>query len=407
MNLQTHQKKTVAAAEKVSESSMIGVYSNNIATDHYISQLNFGQSYQIYHSIEQYLTADVKIKIAFVNHLNSYESLDFKNLQSYQVTNDNGGLFSHEIGQLKTLSNLVVAFDNEIHPYHYEMFQQHQQSNVCWAIPGYINDSLLVDPANVILWNQHVDNMTDPYCNTLSHKLKELDHTTPKPMYFDALLGQLRVHRDFVYDTIQSQNLQKQILTTYQNQGYVGNLLIDNNFKTNFEWEPDIENFDNSVTVSTDSVQYQGCQIALAKILPIQVYNRTAYSIVAETGFDNRYSFFTEKTAKPMMARRLFVMFSGYKFLQNLRNLGFQTFDTVIDESYDLMYNDNDRWSAAFDQVQRLCKMDQTEVFEKIAPAVEHNYHLVMNTDWTQYMLDQLQQKLTQVLAIHNNITQI
>jgi len=384
--------------EKVLESNMIAVYSNNYATDHYISQLNFGYPYQVYHSVEQYLGADAKIKIAFVNHLNSYESLDSKNLQSYQGAI--GRKFSHEIGQLKTLSDLVVAFDNEIHPYHSEIFQQHQQPNVCWAIPGYINDPSLVDSANTILWNFHVEIMINPYCDTWLHKLKELNHTTPKPMYFDALLGQPRAHRDFVYDTIQSQNLQKQILTTYQNQGYVSNLLIDNDFKTNFEWEPDIENFDNSVTRSTDYVQYQGCHLALSRILPIQVYNRTAYSIVAETGRHNQYSFFTEKTAKPMMARRLFVMFSGYKFLQNLRTLGFQTFDTVIDESYDLMYNDNDRWSAAFEQVQRLCKMDQSEVFAKIAPAVEHNYHLVMNTDWTQYMLDQLQQKLTQRLLL-------
>ena len=405
MNLQTHQKKTVADAGKVLESSMIAVYSNNISTDHYISQLKFGQSYQIYHSVEQYLSSDSQIKIAFVNHLNSYEPLDSEELRLYQEID--GCRFSHEIGQLKTLSDLVVAFDNEMQPYHYDIFQQHQQPNVCWAIPGHVNDQQLVDPNNIILWNHHVDTMVDPYCDRLLHKLKELDHSTPKPMCFDALLGQPRAHRDFVYDTIQFQNLQKQILTTYMNWGRRGRLLINNHFKENFEWEPDIENFDSTVTNSTNSVQYQGCQIALSRILPIQVYNRTAYSIVAETGLDNRYSFFTEKTAKPMMARRLFVMFSGYKFLQNLRNLGFQTFDTVIDESYDLMYNDNDRWSAAFEQVQRLCKMDQSEVFAKIAPAVEHNFHLVMNTDWTQHMLDQLQQKLNQHLGTHNNSTQI
>jgi hypothetical protein len=384
---------------------MIAVYSNNFATDHYVSQLNFGQPYCVYHSIEQYLAVDAPIKIAFVNHINSRDPAILEQLHLYRVTNDNGGVFSHEIGQLKPSSDLVVAFDNEIHPYHYKMFQQHQQPNVCWALPGRINDPLLVDPENVISWNSHVDNMTEPYCDRLLYKLKELDHTTPKPMYFDALLGQPRPHRDFLYNTIQSQNLQKQILITYQ--GQQGNLLINNNFKTNFEWEPDIENFDSTVTRSTDSVQYQGCQIALSRILPIQVYNRTAYSIVAETGWHNRYSFFTEKTAKPMMARRLFVMFSGYKFLQNLHNLGFQTFDTVVDESYDLIYNDNDRWTAAFEQVQRLCKMNQSEVFAKIAPAVDHNYSLLMTTDWKQHLLTQLQQKLTKFLTTYNNSTQI
>jgi hypothetical protein len=378
---------------------MIAVYSNNILTDHCIGQLKFGQSYQIYHSIEQYLTADAKIKIAFVNHLNSYEPPDSEELRLYQGID--GRKFSNEIGQLKTLSDLVVAFDNEIHPYHFDIFRQHQQSNVFWVLPGYINDSQLIDPKNIILWNQHIEFLVDPYRKTLSHKLNELTHTTSKPMYFDALLGNRRAHRDFVYDTIQSQNLQEQILTTYMNQKYIGigDLLIDDNFKTYFEWESDIEHLGSAVTRPSDRVQYQGLTFALYNILPIQVYNRTAYSIVAETGLDNRYSFFTEKIAKPIMARRLFVMFSGHKFLQNLRNLGFQTFDNIIDESYDLMYNDNDRWSAAFEQVQRLCKMDQSEVFAKIAPAVEHNYSLLMNTDWEQHMLDQLQQKLNRVCS--------
>ena len=390
---------TVADAEKVSESNMIAVYSNNFATDLHVGLLDFGQPYCVYHSIEEYQAADAQIKIAFVNHINTCNPAMVEKLRQYRVSNDNGGIFSHEIGQLKTISNLVVAFDNEIHPYHHHMFQQHRQPNVCWAIPGCINDPLLADPENIILWNAHFDKMIEPYCKTLLYKIKELYHSTPKIMHFDALLGNLRPHRDFIYDTIQSQNLQKQILTTYMNHKQKNGLLVNRDIKTNFEWEPDIENFDSTVTLSTDFVDYQGCRLALSRILPIQVYNRTAYSIVAETGLHNQYSFFTEKTAKPMMARRLFVMFSGYKFLQNLRNLGFQTFDTVIDESYDLIYNNNDRWSAAFEQVQRLCKMDQSDVLAKIAPAVEHNYHLVMNTNWEQHLLDQLQQKINQHLG--------
>jgi hypothetical protein len=380
---------------------VIAIYSNNIATDHYISRLNFGQPCQVYHSIEQYLASDNQIKLAFVNHINTYDTAVLEKLRQYQSTNNLEGIFSYAIGQLKSSSNMVVAFDNEIHPYHCDIFQQHQQPNVYWALPGHINDPLLVNSANVILWNYHVELMVDPYRKTLAHNLKELDHTTSRPMHFDALLGNLRAHRDFIYDTMQSQNLQKQILTTYMNNDYVDRMSFSGDeFRANFEWESDIENFNRTVTLPANLVQYQGCQMSLSRILPIQVYNRTAYSIVAETGMDNRYSFFTEKTAKPMMARRLFVMFSGYKFLQNLQNLGFQTFNNVIDESYDLVYNDNDRWSAAFDQVQNLCKMDQSEVFAKIAPAVEHNYSLVMNTDWKQHLVTQLQQKLTQQLPL-------
>ena len=86
-----------------------------------------------------------------------------------------------------------------------------------------------------------------------------------------------------------------------------------------------------------------------------------------------------------MIARRLFVAFTGYKFLHNLRRLGFRTFDGVIDESYDLILDDTERYTAAFAQVERLCATPHSEILPVIADTVEHNYQLLMNTDWTQF----------------------
>ena len=367
---------------------MIAIYSNNYITDYYIGQLKFDDIYQVYHSVDQYQTARATIKLAFVNHINSYEPPASEQQRLYDVID--GRKFSQEIGQTKTCSNLVFAFDNEIHPYLLEIFQRHNQSNVYWAIPGHSNSVDVLDQSQVLLWNEHFNLMTYPY-HSMPHKLAQLQHNTVKPMYFDALLGTVKPHRNFVYDLIQICNLQNKILTNYQNQGY-------GKFRETGDWESDIEHIDDGQeSRSTNHVHYQGQLLALCRILLIEIYNRAAYSLVTETGTHNDYSFFTEKTARPILARRLFVMFSGRGFLQNLRSQGFKTFDHVIDESYDLIYNEHDRWSAAFEQVQRLCDLDQTQVFEKIAPIVEHNYNLLMNTNWTQHMLDQLQQKINHI----------
>jgi hypothetical protein len=120
------------------------------------------------------------------------------------------------------------------------------------------------------------------------------------------------------------------------------------------------------------------------------VFNDTAYSIIAETDHDNTLSFFSEKTAKPLIARRLFVAFSGYKFLYNLRNAGFGTFGDVIDESYDLILDDNERYAAAFEQVKRLCTLDQTMVYNKLRDVLEYNFRTVMERDWTQHGAEQI-----------------
>ena len=119
---------------------------------------------------------------------------------------------------------------------------------------------------------------------------------------------------------------------------------------------------------------------------------RSAYSIIAETDHDNSLSFFSEKTAKPFIAKRLFVAFTGYKFLENLRSVGFKTFGTVIDESYDLIEDDNERYTRAFAQVKYLCNQDQLSIINQVRDVLEYNFNHIMTTDWTNYASDQIRE---------------
>jgi hypothetical protein len=358
--------------------------------DIHIRQLHFLHPYQVYHSIEEYTNSTAKFKIAFVNHLDHYNLLTDE--QQYMEQMVKGSKFCQDIMQLKLISNLVFAFDNEMHPYHLNIFQQNSQDNVYWVIPIQINHDTGINNENLIFYPFQIERSAKPY-QELTHKLQQLNHNSIKPLYFDALLGLERPHRDFIFNAIEENHLQQKILTSYVKAA-------DSSFQLNFLYESDIEPLTEDVVHSAMQVGYHGQQLALSVIVPIQIYNQTAYSIVAETHADNRYSFFTEKIFRPMLARRLFVMFSGWKYLKNLRKLGFQTFDNVIDESYDQIYNDQERWAAAFEQVKRLCDMNQIEVLEKISARVEYNYNLVMDTKWQSIYLQewQLQQK------VHNEL---
>ena len=371
---------------------MIAIYSNNHYTDNIIHQwVDFKQPYQVYHSINDYVAANSAVKFAFVSCLNSRSSFESNEERLKWATNGNG--FSKEIEQLAKASSLLFAFDNEIHPYHRDLFEKHCSANIYWVIPAHLNDTL-VNQQNVIVWNFLLNGTKNFYSNIL-FKLQELTYNKEKPLYFDALLGQIRTHRNFLYQQIKDNNLQNKIKLTYLNP-----TLNDDSVK--FEWDSNIDKSEVEHTehriITWQQVSYHGQQHRLSSIIPIDVYNQTAYSIIAETGFENFYSFYTEKTAKAILAKRLFVMFSGYKFLENLRKSGFQTFGNVIDESYDLIPDNQQRWSAAFEQVKKLCNMDQQEVFEKVSAAVEHNYSLLMNTDWEQHMITHLQQKINQFL---------
>lgn len=65
-------------------------------------------------------------------------------------------------------------------------------------------------------------------------------------------------------------------------------------------------------------------------------YADTVCSIVSETN-DNDYEvFMTEKIWKPIMAQHVFVVHGNHLYLQKLREMGFRTFNSYFDESYDL-----------------------------------------------------------------------
>jgi hypothetical protein len=62
--------------------------------------------------------------------------------------------------------------------------------------------------------------------------------------------------------------------------------------------------------------------------------------------------------------------------------MGFQTFDGIIDESYDEVENDWERYAQAMTQVERLCQMPQEAILSAIRPIVEHNCKLMLEQDW-------------------------
>jgi hypothetical protein len=112
---------------------------------------------------------------------------------------------------------------------------------------------------------------------------------------------------------------------------------------------------------------------SISPYVPWKIYSRTWYSIVAETIGTGNCFFLSEKTTKCLFAGRLFVMFSNANFLQGLRSLGFETFGSVIDESYDNNWLDFERFHMASQQVIYLAQQDPVKIHKKLQPIFEHN----------------------------------
>jgi hypothetical protein len=87
------------------------------------------------------------------------------------------------------------------------------------------------------------------------------------------------------------------------------------------------------------------------------LYTKSRCHIVIETLFDVDQSggaFLTEKTFKPIKYGQPFVIAGGPGSLQALRNMGYRTFDNVINPSYDTITNNTDRWLAIADVLTEL-----------------------------------------------------
>jgi hypothetical protein len=123
-------------------------------------------------------------------------------------------------------------------------------------------------------------------------------------------------------------------------------------------------------------------QIRCSDLIDPEIYNQTWYTAMIETTIHNDFAMFSEKEAKPIVAKRPFIMFGACRQLEAFRSLGFKTFDKVVDESYDLIGDKQERWQKALDSMLELTKQDPRVVYDKLADVLRHNKDHFENQDW-------------------------
>jgi len=358
---------------------MLTIFTDSRLLDNqWLSIIDFQEPYAICHSLTDYINSSGR-KIAFTTYM---MQVDYHNTHTS---------YADYVTQLSNSSEAVFCFDREMTMEQYNVWNQITNKNVYWVLPAIINNHEVAD--RVIFWAEWFDTSTALY-KALPNVLATINPYQAKPKYFDALLGLKKPNRTFVNNAI-NKDLKDKIILSYDATRIVDQTTGQYNYPIGFYannyfiWEPGTKIVDD-ITRTANFVEYMGQRTRLSQIIPVEVYNNTAYSIIAETEFRNEYSFYTEKTAKAMITRRLFVAFSGQGFLRNLRLLGFKTFSDLIDESYDNIPQSEERWTRAFEQVRYLCSCNQEETYAKIKPIAEHNYNLIMNQNWHQLAADKI-----------------
>jgi len=327
---------------------MIKIYADNPVCEWHITRAGFQT------------TEDITAKISVYHVPFPYEG--------------HGEHFESRINQSLTHSDLIVILCSELHEITSDFIRRYQNPKIKFFLCGAVEG---VESSDWMDWF-----ITSSYFYK-TNPVKVLDRLNPyqvKPKTFDILLGQFREHRTLIYDYINCNNLNDQVLMTYIN--YQKRILADENSDIWFWEDEGLEIIDTDLKWTVGQVRYYGQQMSLSQVAPIEVYNQTAFSVVAETNFANDYVFHTEKIVKPILARRLFIVFGGHHYLKNLQRLGFKTFNNIIDESYD---NETDyvrRGEMICNQISYLLQQDQRQILDAIQPIVDHNYHIMLETDW-------------------------
>jgi len=289
------------------------------------------------------------------------------------ITRYTGDLIEHQRiidYLLPKTKKLVITLIEAVNPDLIEFLSNNTNPKIEFFIDSDLNCAV-ANAKTITSWFMCPANfyVTSPQARSL---LDKLSPDVDRFKFFDCLLGNKKAHRD------QIENFYKQSL--YQDK------FIFTYFKNNIhqgQWHTDLS---NDVKFSADTVDFQGWQTPLSALIPVDIYNKTYYSIVAETTALNTHNQYTEKLAKPILAKRLFVAFAGQHYLRNLRRKGFRTFDSVIDESYDVIEDDNIRFAQAWQQVEYLCQQDPVAIVSKIEHIVTHNQQHFLNTNWHSSM---------------------
>jgi len=108
----------------------------------------------------------------------------------------------------------------------------------------------------------------------------------------------------------------------------------------------------------------------------LKYYNDVFVDIVHESYLSGTVFFCTEKSWRPILARRPFITAAGQNHLANLRRLGFKTFSDFWDESYDdkSMAERIRGMTGVLETISSWTTEELADKLNQMKPILDHNF---------------------------------
>ena len=177
---------------------------------------------------------------------------------------------------------------------------------------------------------------------------------------FLYLNKQSRIHRKKLFDALRKESLLDSSLISFLGPPY--HIKLDKSYE--LPWV-DAENYPR---YGSDQDIYE------------PQFNDCAFNLVSETNDNNHDVFITEKLWKPIIAQQIFVVHGNLGYLKKLREMGFRTFDSVFDESYDQEPDPDKRIEKIVSLCRHLRTVDKSKIYRETESIRQHNRDRFYNT---------------------------
>ena len=223
----------------------------------------------------------------------------------------------------------------------------------------------------VIHWNYFLYDYVNRAINPRvvdSWQDKDYKFNKNKEFVFSALIGGKKPWRDFLVDRIH-------------------NCLNFNNYVLNYAGQ-ELKKSSQYDDISYDRSQFNSYKTiyqnyTLSSSIPINLYNKSRLLLIVESQtYEHNEFHLTEKTIKALLTGIPFVICGSYKFLEQLRALGFKTYSEVWSEEYDLIQNNQDRIASIVDLLNDISTMDWDQAtVDKLQNIAYHNKLQLLNVN--------------------------
>jgi hypothetical protein len=132
-----------------------------------------------------------------------------------------------------------------------------------------------------------------------------------------------------------------------------------------------------------------------------QDYAATAIDTVLETMFDDTRWHLTEKALRPIACGKPFILVSTPGSLQYLREYGFQTFDSLINEHYDQVHDPVERIRAVVTEMSRIAGLPsrhKQELYKEMHVVARRNQQHFFSDEFHDCVLQELKINVSQAL---------